>query len=135
MLLVSLYRGFVQKARRVQRGLLYYLWFHRMLRRRRYRIFLQLNTGHLPSFRTLEAWRKWLLYASFLSLTPSCLGVLWSWQWVVSDLLVLPLPVSGLCSPIVLCGMCCVVFGCFGLMVDYVIFKRDKSRRTVIHWI
>jgi hypothetical protein len=131
--LVAVSQSFLQRAQVFQNNLLYHHSFKKMLKRRSYRVFLQLNTGYLPSLNSLQKGRKWLAIASFLSLTPMCLGTIIYWPWVESDIIFLPISISGLFSPAILCGACFIILLSFSLMFDYVIHKRFKDK-ALMDW-
>lgn len=123
----------IQRANVFQSNLLYRFSFKKTLKQREYRIFLQQNTGYLPGLRTLQKGRRWCAIASILSMTPMCLGIVIYWPWACNDLVFLPLPVSGLFSPIILCGACFIILASFSVSFDHVIHKRFPSK-TLLEW-
>lgn len=123
------FMSFVRKARVFQSSLLYNHSFKKKLRQRSYRVFLQLNTGYLPRIRTLEAWRKRLLYASFISLSPACLMTIIDPFWPSTDLLPVSYVILGLFSPVILSGSLFLILLSFSLMFDHVICKRTGLKK------
>ena len=123
----------IQKTRILQNNLLYNHRFKKQLQQRSYRAFLQQNNGYLPSLKTLEKWRKRLLYASFLCLCPICLGTVINGPWVYSDLLPMPYEITGVCSPAILFGCIFLILLSFSVMFDRVIYKR-RGYGTFIDW-
>jgi hypothetical protein len=124
----------IKKANRWQNNLIYNHRFKRMLKQRNYRVFLQQNTGYLPCIKTLEEWRKRMLYASFFSLTPTCLMTVIYWPWAYNDLVFLGPELYGLTSPFIVSGSFFIILFSFSMMFDYVIHKRDNKKKTFINW-
>ena len=118
----------IQKARIFQSNLLYRYSFKRMLKQRGYMIYLQRYTADLPNLKALEKARKWLLYASILSLMPTSLMTVIAWPWAYNDLVFLSFELSGFTSPVVISGSIFLILFSFSFCFDLVIKKRYPNK-------
>jgi hypothetical protein len=118
----------IQKARIFQSNLLYRHSFKKMLKQRGYRIYLQRHTADLPNLRKLQAWRKWLLYTSILSLMPCSLMTVISWPWAYYDLVFLSPELYGFTSPVIISGSVFLILFSFSFCFDMVIKKRFPTK-------
>jgi hypothetical protein len=115
----------VKKAWIIQHNLEYKHKLNRTLKQRRYQTFLQNRGGYLPSQETLTKWRKTLLYATGLSLTPYPLEVIFCYNQMFKENII------GITT---LPGMIFLITGSFTLTLDYIIHKRWNQTNTFIHW-
>ena len=121
-------KSFVRKASVFQKNTMYAYGFKKMLKQRGYRIYLQRHTADLPNLRKLQAWRKWLLYASVFSLMPCSLMTVIAWPWAYNDLVLLSYELSGFTSPVVISGSIFLILFSFSFCFDLVIKKRYPSK-------
>lgn len=117
----------LRKAWIIQHNIEYNHKHHRMLKQRRYQVFLQNRGGYLPSRETLTKWRKRLFYTTGLCLAPYLFEVIFYYpQMFKEDILgITTIP-----------GLLFLTIGSFTLTIDYIIHKRWKQNQvnTIIHW-
>jgi hypothetical protein len=116
----------VKKAWIIQHNIEYNHKHHRMLKQRRYKIYLQNRGGYLPTLKTLVWWRKILVYTTGLCLTPYPLEIILCYPMMFKE------DIIGITT---IPGLTFLIMGSFTLILDYIIHKRWGDHvNTIIHW-
>ena len=115
----------------------------KQLRTQRYRIFLQQKTGHLPTRKKLYRWRRNFLVAASLCIAVPCLqvtfwgGTIWDRGSPVlydQEASLGRIWVAFLNETPIIFGMLFLMFWCFGMAIDWVIYRRWGSQFTMMKW-
>jgi len=117
--------SFIKKARMYQDTLLFNHRLKKQVRQRSYRVFLQRNTGYLPSIPCLLRWRTTLLAMSLGCIGVTSLFVFIDYpRFILYDIIILGPDLEGITSIPILMGSGFIILFSFSMMIDFVVYRR-----------
>lgn len=135
--------GILDRARRLQARIKVKHETNKEIRRHRYQIFLQQNTGHLPSRNKLYRWRIGFIFTAVAFLIVPAVQILFFYGTIWES----PDPLYPGMDPSLqqlwdsflneipdIFGAIFFILFCFGLTVDWVIYRRWGNKYTIFKW-